>query len=661
MKLSQAAPALLLPPLILLALLVFWPALSGPFLFDDLVHIPTLGGADGTTDTLGELTRLVFPTHQGTGRSLSYLSLLINDNAWPTYPRSFKYTNLMVHCLNGVLVLVLARLLARSIGSWVAPGRSGQAADWVGLIAMALWLVHPIHLSPMMIVIQRMTLLAGTFSLLALIAYVHGRRVAFDNPMLGYVWMVPVFGLCLLLGLLSKDTAAMTICFVIALEATVLGRDTLPRPLGWRIWAAVFLVLPLALIATYLVAISPIIVESYANRDFTLGERLMTEGRVLMQYLRVILIPSLSQTGPFQDDFVPSRGLLDPATTLAALLAIAALLGLALWGRRRWPVFALAVLWFFLGHVLEGTVIPLELYFEHRNYLPMFGICFAVSYGLISLAPGLRRLASGAIILVLALQAGISYLSAGVWGNTELIAVVWGAEHPASPRAQILTLRYWAARGDGEQVRDQLDRSVAITPREAGFHLYRLIIDRCSDERLPKVGGSMEDLEQAIRGARYDAVSLEVIKWLTADPEAARCRFTDAEIARILDLYSANPVFTQSRVVRNQLYLLYAGFHQRRGDLEAMSTAIDQAFAALPSYEMPLDMASFFILAGDFQRAEAYLDKAATAPITSPYDWLWRDRQVRDFGAFLAQRRQAAAGQAGSGNAPAPPAPHPTP
>ena len=68
MKLSHLAPALLFPLTILLALLVFWPALSGPFLFDDLVHLPKLAGADGTTDTLAEVIRLIIPEHQGTGQ-----------------------------------------------------------------------------------------------------------------------------------------------------------------------------------------------------------------------------------------------------------------------------------------------------------------------------------------------------------------------------------------------------------------------------------------------------------------------------------------------------------------------------------------------------------------------------------------------------------------
>ena len=54
------------------------------------------------------------------------------------------------------------------------------------------------------------------------------------------------------------------------------------------------------------------------------------------------------------------------------------LLGGSCWLRRRLPVVACGILWFFVGHLLESTVIPLELMFEHRNYLPSFAVLLAV-------------------------------------------------------------------------------------------------------------------------------------------------------------------------------------------------------------------------------------------------------------------------------------------
>jgi len=38
------------------------------------------------------------------------------------------------------------------------------------------------------------------------------------------------------------------------------------------------------------------------------------------------------------------------------------------------PIVAFGVLFFLGGHLLESTILPLEIAHEHRNYLPMYGI-----------------------------------------------------------------------------------------------------------------------------------------------------------------------------------------------------------------------------------------------------------------------------------------------
>ena len=70
--------------------------------------------------------------------------------------------------------------------------------------------------------------------------------------------------------------------------------------------------------------------------------------------------------------------LFPPWTTLPALASIPALLRLALVVRKKQPLVSLGVLWFFTGHLLESTILPLEIAHEHRNYLPLLGIIIAM-------------------------------------------------------------------------------------------------------------------------------------------------------------------------------------------------------------------------------------------------------------------------------------------
>jgi protein O-mannosyl-transferase len=112
----------------------------------------------------------------------------------------------------------------------------------------------------------------------------------------------------------------------------------------------------------------------YSVRNFTLAERLMTEARVLWFYVGQLLIPAPGSFALFHDDITISRGLLGPPETLLAIIALAAVTVLAFRRRARNPLFAFAVFWFLASHALESTAFPLEIAYEHRNYIASFGV-----------------------------------------------------------------------------------------------------------------------------------------------------------------------------------------------------------------------------------------------------------------------------------------------
>ncbi len=639
MRKSMRGSALLSVALALLLVIgwyAFSPGLTGPVFFDDQVHLPKLAGSGNGIQTQEDVIRLILPDDGGSGRSLAFLSLLLDDNGWPSSPGTFKRTNLLIHLLNGVLVFVFLRGLTRLMRP---AGSAPPHADWVALAGAALWLLHPLHLSPVMMVIQRMTLLGGTFSLLALIAYLHGRRIAPGHPRAALFWLVPVFGACLVLGILSKETAFMTLGYVAVLELTVLGADRPPRPAWWRPWSAVFLVLPLALLGLYLALVFGTMADAYQARAFTLGERLMTEGRVLMQYLRVILLPSLTESTPFRDDFTISHGLIDPPQTLAALGVIALLLLLATLKRRAWPLFALAVLWFFMGHLLEGTVLPLEIYFEHRNYLPMLGPLFALCYGMLSVPLAYRHLAAAGLLGMITLVGTITWGSAGVWGNAESIAILWSAERPASHRAQVAALNYWASRRDWGRLRTQLDRATAANPTNANFPLYRFAVEHCTDPRLPSLDSSLDEIARAVPTAPLDYGSLEGIHWMMDEDQKGHCRLAPGDLDRIFDIYLASPKFTANRHAHRQLATLLARYRRQQGDLDGTIRALDRAYAASPSFTTALEQAYFLASAGLIADAQRYVQIAAATPPASLYEWLERDRRVAMYQGLMREKQ----------------------
>src|SRR6056297_2285985 len=177
-----------------LALAAFWPGLGGPFVLDDQLHFPKLGH-NGQVDDLRSFFQFVFSGSGPTGRPLAFLSFLIHDNSWPTDPWPFKHANLMLHVVNGLLVFILVRRLFLLVAPPASPHPMPiPAAEAAALMVAALWTLHPIHISPVMMGVQRMTLLMATFSLLGLLFYLKGRTVAVRRPVAGLAYMSAAVG-----------------------------------------------------------------------------------------------------------------------------------------------------------------------------------------------------------------------------------------------------------------------------------------------------------------------------------------------------------------------------------------------------------------------------------------------------------------------------------
>jgi hypothetical protein len=278
--------------------------------------------------------------------------------------------------------------------------------------------------------------LAQTFVLLGLIAYV-GARLHRDQaslPARALLWLaVPA---CLALGVATKESAALLPVYALVIECTVL-RFRGASKLAIRWFYAIFLLIPaLAGLAWMLPKVlSP---YAYSTRPFTLLQRLLTEPRVLLDYIAWTLLPVPKFFSFFRDDYAFSTDLWHPWTTLPAILAVIALLGIAWALRARRPLVALGVLWFFAAHLMTATVIPLEIAFEHRNYCASAGLLLAfVDIVLPGAAPRTtaafaRRAVLGAL---LCLATFTLVLRAREWSDPVRLAVTEAATHPQSPRA----------------------------------------------------------------------------------------------------------------------------------------------------------------------------------------------------------------------------------
>ena len=432
------------------------PGLHGGFLFDDFVNLDALG-ATGRVDDWPTFWRyLTSGSADPTGRPLALLSFLLDARDWPADPRPFLRTNVLLHVTNAMLLFALLRQLGRRLDrpganaatpAYAHPhsGRHESAnrdfapstktttrTDVAALLGAGLWALHPLFVSTTLYVVQREALLAATFTLLGLLAWGHGRRLAAHAPHRGAAWMIGGIGIGTLLAMLCKANGALLPLLAWVLEATVY-RDDAEAPLAKRLrW--VLLVLPGVLLCGYVLSMTTQWSQVLESRQWTIGQRVLTEPRVLLDYLRLLVVPRVLSTGVYNDSYAWSTDLFHPLATPFALLAVLALVGAGFALRRLMPALAAALLFFFAGHLLESTTIPLELYFEHRNYLPAMLLAWPVARGIVAWRAPVALRATVAVAL-LVLLASTTWQRALLWADQPRMAGLWAAANPGSSRA----------------------------------------------------------------------------------------------------------------------------------------------------------------------------------------------------------------------------------
>jgi hypothetical protein len=488
-----------------------------------------------------------------TGRPLSLASFLLNDNTWPSNAAWFKPTNLAIHLLCGLLLCWSTLLLLR------LHGFEERDAQWMAVFSSACWLSHPIMVSTTLYVVQRMAQLSTLFVFAGMAGYLHGRGLLPSRPRAAYAWMTASLGLGTLLAVFSKENGALLPLLLLTVESCLPRDPSLPRPA--RLWRAICLWLPSLALLAYLARMVDFSPNAWPHRPFDQPERLWSEARILWEYLRLLFIPRIEGQGLFQDGYAISKGWLTPWTTLPAAAGLLALFCAALWARRRWPLAALAILFFFAGHLLESSVIGLELYFEHRNYLSAAFLFLPLGHGLILVARH-RKPALAAIIggLILCLFAGLTWQRARLWQDVDNLVMYWAAFNQDSPRAHNAVSAVLFRRGQAEQANVYLQSAIERLPRSALLNLRLLL------QKIYTLKATERDFEiagQRLADQAFDAQAVLAIRTIVDKvilPIAPA--FYRDETLKLIDAMDHNAVFARfsaykrlSPYLKGRLYL----------------------------------------------------------------------------------------------------------
>ncbi len=525
--------------LILFTAVIYYPGLNSGFLLDDNYNLGTLD----LIDTKG-FSYFVFGGESGpSGRPLSLLSFALQYQDWPSNPFAFKLVNLIIHLVNGVLIFFVCRFLT------VHFDHTKQEINVFCFLVTALWLIHPIQVSTVLYTVQRMTELSAFFTLSGLLLYLYGRSKTHENSSFApylYMSLAVVFGVNL--GVLSKESGILLPLFILVIEYTIFHGNS--KTTRWRIWAWVFLVLPLVMLMTYFAYSLNETLWSYQNRAFTITQRLLTEPIILFDYLRVIVAPYIGAFSLFHDDYPIATGLLSPPHSLFAISAILLLFIFSVWKRKKYTPLCFAILWFLAGHVLESTFINLELYFEHRNYLPSFGIFFIETWFVLLCW---RRLKNR--VLTITLVAGYSVLVLGItitevhlWSNPAKQALEWSRTHPNSNRAIDSLGSIFLTIGDYENAMKTYGRINENKPLDLYPYLKDISIRYCLlNEKVPDE--QWEEILILATRAKTNGVGLLLqLDSLVKSMVTNTCNIGQPEkLSMLISLLAENPDFEKSR------------------------------------------------------------------------------------------------------------------
>jgi len=409
--------------------IVYWPGLTGPFLFDDFPALVDNGRVHVTELSWSALWNAAVSFDPGgTGRQLAMLSFALNHALGGLDPWGWKLGGLLVHLLNTLLIYAFSLRVLRLSGVHAYLGLSAAAIA-------ALWAVHPLQISSVLYVVQRMETLCLSFMLLALLAYLQGRQVQMAGGK-GWPWLVGC-ALMAVLALGCKETALLLPVYTLCLELVFLkfAGATAGQRRFWRWGYGAGCVLA---VLVFIAAVIPNYgaPENYTIRNFTAWERVLTQLRVLPLYLAQILMPVPKLMPFYYDDYVASRSLIDPWTTAAGGALLASLLAVAWRARVRAPLLALGILWFFASHAITSNVVALELVFEHRNYFALLGVLFAlaelVRHIPVRDGPAIKVVAVVAIILGVG---ALGMIRSAIWGSGLLLVTEQTSLNPNSARA----------------------------------------------------------------------------------------------------------------------------------------------------------------------------------------------------------------------------------
>lgn len=398
---------LLLFLLVAFVFIIYSSSIKGPFVFDDVINIRDNPHIRLTQLTHNGIVRAGFksPCQR---RPLANISFALNYYFNRYDVTGYHVVNILMHMITGIILFYFIKItlgllnannlkpqpvnnkpqdkrnfsIDNSTKSSISTLRrsldtTSKENLFIAFFTTCIWLVHPLQTQTVSYIVQRMNCMAAMFYILSLLLYVKARLEISKGKKQALFFGCIFFGI---LSLGSKEIAVTLPFFIFLYEWYFLQNVNL----RWLKRNSIYLLGVLFLIVFIVMCFldsHPLktILSTFNDRDFTLCQRVLTEFRVVIFYLGLIIFPHPDRLNLLHD-FSISHSFLDPITTLVSFVAIAGMIVAAIWLAKRNRLLSFSILWFLGNLAIESSVVGAEIIFEHRLYLPsMFLMLLFVS------------------------------------------------------------------------------------------------------------------------------------------------------------------------------------------------------------------------------------------------------------------------------------------
>jgi tetratricopeptide (TPR) repeat protein len=444
----------LIPLLAVITFVLYANTLNSPFALDDYHNI-IANKPIRITELSIEALNGIIQDSLIERRPVANISLALNYYFHQYDVSGYHHVNIVIHILNGIFFFLFVQFTLNFASGVV----SQKHKNLIAFSAALLWLVHPLQTQSVTYIIQRMNSLATMFYLLSFVCYIRARINA--NKLMRFILACG----SLTAGILaigSKENGVMLPVFILLYEWFFFQDLRLNLRKHHYVILALLMMFLLGAVFFYLGPNPLKALTNYGGRDFTLEERLLTQLRVVIFYITVVLLPLPSRL-TLEHDFPLSYSFLLPATTLFSLLALIGILFAALFLAKRERIFSFCLLWFLGNLFIESSFIPLEIIFEHRTYLPSMMLILLVVLVVYRLIAN-NLLKALLLVATVILLSSATYARNSIWENELSLWTDIAEKAPKKARAQMNLGIILSKEGRMDEATTYLTRAVQLDP-----------------------------------------------------------------------------------------------------------------------------------------------------------------------------------------------------